>query len=105
MLIVLLSEPLCLWFIQYKMEIPPDRVQAAFWVLQFSIASFVVQLVSVPYNALVVAHEHMGAYAWISILEGVGKLALALSIAFSPFDRLAKRVEGQACPLVLWGML
>ena len=94
LLIVLLSEPLCLWFIQYKMEIPPDRVQAAFWVLQFSIASFVVQLVSVPYNALVVAHEHMGAYAWMSILEGVGKLALALSIAFSPFDRLIYYAAG-----------
>ena len=86
--IILLAEPLCLWFIQRKMEIPPDRLQAAFWVLQFSIASFVVQLVSVPYNALVVAHEHLGAYAWISIIEGVGKLGLALLIASAPFDRL-----------------
>ena len=86
--IILLAEPLCLWFIQRKMEIPPDRLQAAFWVLQFSIASFVVQLVRVPYNALVVAHEHLGAYAWISIFEGVGKLGLALLIASAPFDRL-----------------
>ena len=86
--IVLLSEPSGIWFLKAKMVIPPDRMQAAFWVLQFSIASFIVQLISVPYNSLVVAHEHMGAYAWISIFEGVGKLCLALLIARSPVDRL-----------------
>ena len=87
-LIVLLAEPSGIWFLKAKMVIPPERMQAAFWVLQFSIASFVVQLVSVPYNALVVAHEHMGAYAWISIFEGVGKLCLALLIAHAGIDRL-----------------
>ena len=76
-LIVILGETVGLWFMYEKMQIPADRMNAAFWVLQCSIVSTVVMIVSVPYNADIIAHEKMSVFAYISILEAVLKLAVA----------------------------
>jgi len=86
--IVLLSEPIGLWWLHAKMNIPPDRMDAAFWVLQFSLLTFVANLLSVPYNAAIIAHEKMDAFAYIGVFEGVLKLGIAFLIAVSPIDRL-----------------
>ena len=83
-IIVVLGETVGLWFMYTQMQIPAERMDAAFWVLQCSIVSTVVMIVSVPYNADIIAHEKMSAFAYISILEAVLKLAVAyLLIAFS----------------------
>ena len=87
-IIVVLAEPAGLWYISHKMVLPPDRIAAAQWVLQFTILSFIIQLVSVPYNADIIAHERMDAFAWISIFEALGKLAVAFAIMISPIDKL-----------------
>lgn len=76
------------WFLNEKMNIPIDRLPSANWVLQFSIATFLVGLVSLPYNAVIIAHERMGAFAYIGILEAVLKLIIAFLIYVSPFDKL-----------------
>ena len=88
LIIVILVESIGVWFLNVKMSIPTDRMLAANWVLQFSIATFVINLVSVPYNAAIIAHERMSAFAYISILEALGKLAIAYLIVVSPMDRL-----------------
>ncbi len=88
LVIIVLAEPIGLWWLNHKMVIPPDRLVAARWVLQFSIVSMVIQLVSVPYNAAIIAHERMDAFAWISIFEGLGKLAVACCIMVFSGDRL-----------------
>lgn len=87
-LIILLAEAVGVWFINVKMNIPDARMIAANWVFQFSILTFAVNLISVPYNASIIAHERMSAFAYISILEAVGKLAIAFLIAISPIDKL-----------------
>lgn len=87
-IIVVLAEPAGLWYISHKMVLPPDRIAAAQWVLQFTILSFIIQLISVPYNADIIAHERMDAFAWISIFEALGKLAVAFAIMISPIDKL-----------------
>lgn len=86
--IVLLAETVGVWFLNVKMVIPADRMVAANWVLQFSILTFVVNLISVPYNAAIIAHERMSAFAYISIVEAIGKLAIAYLIQITPFDVL-----------------
>ena len=88
LIIVLLIESLGVWFLNNKMTIPQERMMAANWVLQFSILTFVIGLVSIPYNAVIIAHEKMSAFAYISILEAVGKLAIAFLIMWSPIDQL-----------------
>jgi hypothetical protein len=70
------------------MKIPADRVVAANWILHFSLLTFVVNLISVPYYACIIAHEHMGAYAYISILDALLKLSVAFMLTISPVDNL-----------------
>lgn len=60
---VLLIESVGLWFLYYKMTIPPERMTAAFWVLQASALTFIFSIMSVPYNADIIAHERMSAFA------------------------------------------
>lgn len=88
LIIVLLAETVGLWFLNAKMSIPEARMAAANWVFQFSILTFIVNLISVPYNACIIAHERMSAFAYISILEAVGRLAIAFLIVVFPIDRL-----------------
>lgn len=87
-IVVVLAEPIGLWWIHHRMVLPPERLGAAFWVFQFSLLSLVIQLVSVPYNADIIARERMDAFAYISIFEGVGKLAVAFCIAHASTDKL-----------------
>ncbi len=86
--IAILAESIGVWFLNSRMSIPADRLPAANWVFQFSIATFVVNLISVPYNATIIAHEHMSAFAYISILEAVCRLSIAFLIGVSPIDNL-----------------
>ena len=88
LIIVVLIESVGVWFLNAKMTIPAERMTAANWVLQFSIVTFVINLISVPYNAAIIAHEKMSAFAYISILEAVGKLTIAFLIIVSPIDKL-----------------
>lgn len=87
-IIVLLGETVGLWFLYNKMQIPADRIDAAFWVLQCSIISTVVMIISVPYNADIIAHEKMSAFAYISILEVVLKLVIVYMLVVFSFDKL-----------------
>ena len=88
LIIVLLAEPIGLWFIENKMTIDPARIPAATWVLHFSLLSFVINLMSVPQMASITAHEKMSAYAYIGILDGLLRLGVAFMIVSAPFDRL-----------------
>ncbi len=88
LIIVVLVETIGVWFLNTKMTIPAERMVAANWVLQLSIVTFVINLISVPYNAAIIAHERMSAFAYISLLEAAGKLVIAFLIMASPLDRL-----------------
>ena len=88
LIVVLLAEPIGLWFIENKMTIDPARIPAATWVLHFSLLAFVINLMSVPQMASITAHEKMSAYAYIGILDGLLRLGVAFMIVSAPFDRL-----------------
>lgn len=87
-LIVLFSETIGLWLFYKKMDIPADRYPAAMWVFQCSILTMAITTISIPYNAAIIAHEKMSAFAYISILEAGLKLAVALLLPFLFFDKL-----------------
>lgn len=87
-LIVLLSETLGLWFVNEKLVIPEDRIIAANWVYQFSILTFCINMIQVPYNAVLIAHEKMNVYAYISILEVFLKLGIVYLLVIVSTDKL-----------------
>lgn len=88
LLLLLLGEIFGLWFISRHLSIPSDRLTAAMYAFQFSLLSFAINLISVPYNAAIIAYEKMNAFAYISIVEVVLKLTIAYLIYVAEFDRL-----------------
>ena len=86
--IIILVETIGVLFLNVKMTIPDDRYLAANWVLQFSLITFLFNLLSVPYNAALIAHERMGAFAYIGIFEGLANLGVAFLVMTSPYDSL-----------------
>lgn len=85
---VLLGETVGVWFLNTHMNIPADRMFAANIVLQCSLGSFVLTLLNVPYNGLIIAHERMNAFAYISILEVVLKLLIVYALMVASVDKL-----------------
>ena len=88
LLIIILLESIGIWYINNRMVIPHERLNAAFWVFQCSVLTFIVNLLSVPYNATIVAHERMDAFAYVSIIEVILKLLLVYILALFSFDKL-----------------
>lgn len=88
LLIIVLVETVGVWFLNERMTVPEGQLTAANWVLQFSVITFAVNLISVPYTAVIIAHEKMSAFAYISIFDAVCKLLIAYLISVSLTNRL-----------------
>lgn len=88
LIIFVFAETIGLWFVMNKLTIPESRVSAAMWVYQCSIASSLVMIWSVPYNACIIAHEKMSAFAYISIFEVIAKLAVIYVLMLGIADNL-----------------
>ncbi|MDE5652134.1 MAG: lipopolysaccharide biosynthesis protein [Muribaculaceae bacterium] len=88
LLLIVLAEAVGIWLINCRLNIPADRLVAANWVYQCSLGAFVMTLLSVPYNASLVAHEKMNVYGYLGILEVVLKLVIIFITDWIPFDRL-----------------
>lgn len=101
LLLWLVMEIVGVWFVNTQMVIPSDRLVAATWVLRFSLLAFVINLLSVPYNAIIIAHEKMSIFARISILEVVLRLLVAYVLFVSPVDKL----KLYACLIVLVALM
>jgi len=84
--ILIVAETVGLWFVNYKLVIPADRIYAANWVFQASILGFILGLMSTPYNAVIVAYEKMDIYAYLGLLQIFLNLGIVLFIAYAPFD-------------------
>lgn len=87
-LVVILGETVGLWFLQEKMVIPESRMTAAIWVYQISILTSVIAIMSYPYNAVIIAHEKMSAFAYIAVIEVVLKLAIVFMLQLGDYDKL-----------------
>lgn len=80
LVLVVVLETVGLWFVNYKLNIPLDRLSAANWVFQFSILTFVLNLMALPYNSAIVAFERMAVYAYYGIIEVILKLLVTCAI-------------------------
>lgn len=87
-IIFVLSETVGLWFVLTQLNIPTGRMPAAMWVYQLSILAAIVNMISIPYNAVIIAHEKMSAFAYISLLDATLKLLIAFLLQISPTDKL-----------------
>lgn len=87
-ILIVVLEIVGLWMLKSELNIPVDRISVAKWVFQFSLFTFFINLISVPYNAVIIAHEKMSAFAYISVLDAVLKLGIAYLLIIGDFDKL-----------------
>jgi len=91
-LLVVLGETVGLWFLNHVLNIPAGRREAGFWIYQFTVVGTACYVISVPYQALLTAHEALAVVSILSIFQSVGNFLLALLIAYAPHDRLVTYV-------------
>ena len=87
-IVVFLLETIGLWYVNNKVVLSPERLQAANIIYQFSILIFLSKILVVPYNASVIAHEKMDVYAYISITDYLLQLCFVLLLKIIPYDKL-----------------
>jgi O-antigen/teichoic acid export membrane protein len=88
LLVFVLSETVGLWFINTHLNIPANRMNAANWVFQFTIMTFIINIIRVPYNASIIAYEKMSFFAYISIIEVLLKLLVVYLLLITDMDKL-----------------
>ena len=77
-----------LYFLNGKLVIPAERMNAAYWVFYCSVITVVLNITQVPYMSSIIAHEDMGVYAYMSIFDAVAKLGVAYALVVTDYDRL-----------------
>lgn len=85
---VILVESVGIWFLESKINVSPDRHFAAAVVFHLSVCTAVIGVMTTPYDAVVIAHEKMDFYAYVSIFEGIMRLLIVTLLAFLPYDKL-----------------
>lgn len=85
---IVLLETIGLWYVNNKMIIPLDRLFAANVVYQLSVITLASTFIMIPYNALMITHEHMSAFAYIGIIEAILRLGVALTLIIFTSDKL-----------------
>lgn len=88
LIIIVLCESFGVYFLNSKMNIPADRMMAANWVFQFSVITFFINMVSIAYNAIIIAHEKMDVFAYIGLFQGFATLLIAFLIDAFSLDTL-----------------
>ena len=87
-IIFIVAESVGVWFIKNKLNIPIERLEAAIWIFHFSVITFIIQMLMIPFNSLIIAKEEMNVYAYISIIEVIMKLMIVYLLDILEFDKL-----------------
>ena len=89
LIITLLCETIGLWFVEYKLVIPSERIIASKAILQMSLLTFIMTIMTTPFMAIITAHEDMSIYAWMSVFECSLKLFLVILLSMNThFDNM-----------------
>lgn len=77
-----------IWFVEHKLIIPSDRINAAIWLLVISVFTTLISITQVPYTSVIIARENMSVYAYVGLFEAFAKLGIAYLISITVWDRL-----------------
>lgn len=86
--VFILAESVGIWFVRNHLTIPADRMQVAVWAFHFSMLSFMCNIISVPFQAILNAKECMVVMAIVGVVESVLQVVIAFTIKDSHFDKL-----------------
>ena len=88
LVVILTAELIGTWYLYNKMVIPSNRMVAAGIIFQCAIVGFFFTIIQAPFVAAVTAHEKMGFFAFISVLDACLKLLIVCCLKFFTFDNL-----------------
>lgn len=89
-ILILLFETIGLWFLNSGLNITSQRLEAANWIYQFSVFTFLINIIRAPFEASIIAHEKMTIYAYANILESVLKLLCLFVLSLVGIDKLVQ---------------
>jgi O-antigen/teichoic acid export membrane protein len=85
---LVLLETVGLWFVNEQLQVPPERFEAVRWIYHFSALTFIATIFTTPFMAIIIAHEDMQIYAYVSIVEAIMKLGIVFLLMYLPWDKL-----------------
>jgi O-antigen/teichoic acid export membrane protein len=76
------------YYIFNKLNVPHNRINEAYICFQFSTLALIVDIMSVPFNAEILAHEKMKVFAYVEMVNAILKLLISLAIQFMNDNKL-----------------
>lgn len=86
LLVLIFTETVGLWFLNHYLNIPAGKTKIANIVYQCAIITTILGVLSVPYQAIVIAKEKMNLFAYISISEAIAKLLIVFLIIYFSYQ-------------------
>lgn len=77
-----------IWFVEHKLIIPLERLDAAVWVLVISVLTALISITQVPYTSVIIAHENMRIYAYVGLFEAAAKLGIVYLLSIASWDKM-----------------
>lgn len=68
--------------------IPHDRLIAAIWAFRFSVLTFIMKTIIIPYSSSIIAHEKMDIYAYFILIDVAFNLIIVFVLYTVNIDRL-----------------
>ena len=101
-LVFLLGETVGLWYVLNCLVFPASKLWDVVVCYQCSLLMGLLLIMSIPYNATIIAHERMTAFAGITIMDVVLKLAVALMLCcFATTSRLIPYALMMLCVAII----
>lgn len=77
-----------IWFVENKLIIPMERLNAAIWILVISVLTTFISITQVPYTSVIIAREEMRIYAYVGLFEAIAKLGIVYLLILATWDKL-----------------
>ena len=100
--VLLLGETVGLWYVLTQLVFPPEMLWPVVVCYQCSLAMGMLMIVSMPYNATIIAYERMTAFAGITVMDAMLKLGVASALClFAEGRRLVPYALLMLCAAVI----
>ena len=86
--ILIAGESVGIWFVEKKLVIPTERMEAALWIYQLSLLSVIFSMNTITPIAAIVSREKMSFYAYLGLFESFSKLIIAYLLLIATHDKL-----------------
>ena len=88
LLFFIIAECIGIWLLNKHLEIPLDRLDSAYFVFHVSVIATTISIMSIPYDAVVIANERMSFYAILSLFDNIIRLVFILFLPIIGLDYL-----------------